>query len=140
MIFDWVPILVAAMSVVGAAATYAYQRKVDRRSALIELRRTAYRNYLNAFMAMSDSPERIEDIRRNYYQSEIDLLVIGSDEVIQQVGMLSQFYASTNHDRFNRDSAEVRRLVAEICKTMRADCFEKTSLSTDEIKALVPIA
>ena len=137
---DWAPFLLALVSVVGAAGTYAYQKRVDRQSALLEMRRTAYRDYLNAFMAMSDSQALMDDIRRKYYQSEVELLVVGSDAVVQAVGNLSNFYAVTNDNRFNRDAAEVRRLVAEICKAMRADCFEKSALSTDEIKALVPIA
>ena len=90
-------------------------------------------------MAMSDSPERVEDIRRAYYQAEVDLLVVGSDSVVKSVGALSRFYAETNADRFNRDTGEVRRLVAEICRNMRADCFEKSNLTNDEVKALVPI-
>jgi hypothetical protein len=139
-IAEWSPIIIAVLSVMGAAATYAYQKRVDRRSALVEIRRAAYRNYLNAFMAMTDSPEPFEDIRRKYYQSEVELLVVGSDLVIQAAGDLSNFYAATNHDRFNRDGSEVRRLVAEICKAMRADCFEKSKLSIEEIRAIVPIA
>jgi hypothetical protein len=137
---EWIPVLVAALSIIGAAITYAYQRRVDRRSALVEIRRSAYRNYLNSFMAMSDSPERIEDVRRAYYQSEVELLVVGSDSVVQSVGALSRFYTETNEDRFDRDAKEVRRLVAEVCRAMRSDCFEKTDLSITEIQALVPIA
>ncbi|PYB77856.1 hypothetical protein [Rhizobium wuzhouense] len=139
-IAEWSPFLVVILSVAGAAGTYAYQKIVDRNSALIEMRRAAYRNYLGAFIAMSDSPERVEDVRRKYYQAEVELLVVGSDQVIQAVGKLSNFYAATNHDRFNRDAAEVRRLVAEICKAMRADCFEESNLSIEEIRAIVPIA
>lgn len=140
MIVDWMPVLVTGVTILGAAFTYAYQRRVDRRSALVEIRRVAYRQYLNAFMAMSDSPETLENIRREFYQSEVELLVVGSDSVIQKVGELSSFYAETNHDRLNRDASEVRRLVAETCRAMRADCFERTSLSITEIQALVPIA
>lgn len=105
----------------------------------MELRRTAYRGYLNAFIAMSDSPERIEDVRRRYYQSEVELLIVGSDNVVQQVGALSRFYAETNHDRFNRDASEVRRLVAAVCRAMRTDCFERSKLTNEEVQALVPI-
>lgn len=137
---EWSPFLIAILSVAGAAGTYAYQKIVDRKSALIEMRRAAYRGYLGAFFEMSDSPERVEDIRRKYYQAEVELLVVGSDAVIQAVGKLSNFYAVTNDDRFNRDGAEVRRLVAEICKAMRADCFEESKLSIEEIRAIVPIA
>ena len=140
MNLEWMPLLIAALTIFGVAGTYAYQKRVDRRSALVEIRRDTYRSYLNAFMAMSDSPERIEEIRRRYYQSEVELLVVGSDNVVQKVGALSRFYAETNNDRFNRDAAEVRRLVAEICRAMRADCFEKSDLTTEEVQALVPIA
>lgn len=136
----WTPLIVAGMTACAALGGYAWNKKIDRKHALIEARRAAYRNYLSAFMAMSDSPERIEDIRRSYYQSEVELLVVGSDAVIQKVGKLSSFYAATNADRLNRDASEVRRLVADICKAMRADCFEASRLSTDEIQALVPIA
>ena len=137
---DWIPIIVAALSILGAAVTYAYQRRVDRQTALVEIRRASYRNYLSAFMAMSDSPERFEDIRRSYYQSEVELLVVGSDSVVQAVGALSRFYTDTNNDRFHRDISEVRRLVAEVCRAMRADCFEKSDLTIGEIQSLVPIA
>lgn len=68
------------------------------------------------------------------------MLIVGSDAVVQRVGALSKFYAETNADRFNRDTSEVRRLVAEICRAMRTDCFEESDLTNDEIQALVPIA
>ena len=137
---ELLPLLVTALSIGGAAGTYAYQKYVDRRTALVEIRRAAYREFLKAFMAMSDSPERFEDIRRRYYQSEVELLIVGSDRVIQNVGALSHFYAETNDDRFNRDVPEVKRLVAEVCRSMRSDCFEKADLTTEEVQALVPIA
>lgn len=140
MLSDYMPMIVSLLGIGGAVASYSYQRVVDRRAALIELRRSAYRNYLNAFMAMSDSPERVDDIRRNLYQSEVELLVVGSDKVVQKVGALSRFYADTNDDRFNRDGGKVRLLVADVCREMRADCFEKTELTIEEIQRLVPIA
>lgn len=136
---DWMPVAIALLTLGGAAATYAYQRSVDRKTALVELRHAAYRSYLHSFMAMSDSPKRIEEIRRAYYQAEVELLVVGSDDVVKSVGALSRFYMDTNADRLNRDVGEVRRLVAEVCRAMRADCFEKTKLTNDEVRALVPI-
>ena len=135
----WMPLLLAIITAFAGLGGYAWNKRIDRRHALIELRRNAYRSYLNAFIAMSDSPQSIDEIRRRYYQSEVELLVVGSDAVVQAVGKLSGFYAATNDDRFNRDASEVRRLVAEICRAMRADCYEKTELSIEEIQALVPI-
>lgn len=136
----WVPLLATMVTAIVGVIAYAWNKRVDRRNALIELRRTAYRNYLNSFMALSFNPDQINDVRRKLYQSEVELLIVGSDAVVQAVGKLSSFYAVTNHDRSNRDGSEVRRLVANVCMTMRADCFEKTDLSLEEIKALVPIA
>lgn len=140
MILELIPIVVAVVTVGGAAVTYLVQKSLDRRNALIEMRRRCYRDYLLAFSAMSDSPERIEEIRRRYYQAEFDLLIVGSDKVVQSVGDLSNFYAATNEDRFNRDAAEVRRRVAIVCQAMRQDCFEKSLLTVEEIQAVVPIA
>ena len=51
---------------------------------------------------------------------------------------LTALAALTGYAWNNR--VEVRRLVAEVCKAMRADCFEKSNLSIEEIRALVPIA
>ncbi|MCJ8507796.1 hypothetical protein MUU53_07700 [Rhizobium lemnae] len=135
----WIPLLVALLTALAGVFAYSWNKRVDRKHALLELRRVAYRNYLNSFMAMSDSPQGVDEIRRRLYQSEVELLVVGSDTVVQAVGKLSNFYAITNNDRFNRDAAEVRRLVANVCMSMRADCFEKTDLSIEEIRALVPI-
>lgn len=140
MITEYMPLFVTLIGIFGAIGVYAYQRAADRLFALVEIRRAAYRNYLNAFMAMTNSPERQDDISRHYNNSEIELLVVGSDGVIQAVGNLSRFYSETNHDRFNRDVLEIRRLVAEVCRAMREDCFEKTDLSINEIQALVPLA
>lgn len=135
----WIPLVVAIVTALAGVCAYGWNKRLDRKHALLELRRLAYRNYLSSFMAMSDSPEMIDEVRRRLYQSEVELLIVGSDAVVQAVGKLSNFYATTNDDRFNRDAAEVRRLIANICMTMRADCFEKTDLSIDEIRALVPI-
>lgn len=89
---------------------------------------------------MTDRAEKDDDVSRNLQKSELELLIVGGDEVIQRVGDLSRYYIETNHDRFNRDAVKMRMLVAAICSAMRADCFEKTDLSIDEIQALVPIA
>ncbi|MCR4282635.1 MAG: hypothetical protein NUV72_06375 [Bauldia sp.] len=140
MSIEFLPLLITALSIAGAVGTYAYQKRVDRRTALIEIRSAAYREYLKGFMAMSDAPERVEEIRRRHYQNEVDLLLVGSDTVIQSVGALSRSYAETNDDRFNRDVLETRRLVANVCRAMRTDCFEKTDLAMEEVQALVPIA
>jgi len=139
MTIDWVPIAVAVLTIGGAAVTYAYQRTVDRRNALVELRRAAYRDYLAAFLDMSNSSEWVAEITNRHNKAEIDLLVVGSDRVVQQVGDLHRYYSETNHDRFNRDAENVRRLVAQVAKAMRSDCFEESNLSIDQISDLVPI-
>jgi hypothetical protein len=137
---EYIPLIVTALGVLGAAITYTYQRRVDRKTALIELRRKAYRDYLRAFLSMTDSNERDEKIRHDLLEAEFELLVIASDRVIKEIGALSQYYSETNDDRFNRNAPKVRALVAEVCRAMRQDCFERTDLTIDEIQAVVPIA
>ncbi|WFU09198.1 hypothetical protein QA646_18325 [Rhizobium sp. CB3090] len=136
---EYIPLIVTVLGLVGAAITYTYQRNVDRKTTLMELRRKAYRDYLRAFLLMTGTPERDEEIQNSLLAAEFELLVVGSDQVVKCVGALSQYYAETNHDRFNRSGSKVRSLVAEVCRAMRQDCFEGTDLSIDEIQAIVPI-
>jgi hypothetical protein len=137
---EFIPLLVTVLTILGAAMTYAYQRVVDRKTALVEIRRIAYREYLGSFMAMSDNTDSVKEISKHFNTIETDLLIIGSDEVIRKAGALSSYYAETNRDRFNGDVPKTRRLVADVCKAMRTDCFEKSVLTTEEIQLLVPIA
>jgi hypothetical protein len=137
---EFIPLFVTVLTIIGAAVTYAYQRIVDRKTALMELRRTAYREYLTSFMAMSNNVDSDKAVSNRFIVVETDFLVVGSDEVIKKAGALSTYYYETNNDRFNRDVPTTRRLVADVCKAMRADCFEKSLLTTAEIQLLVPIA
>ena len=140
IVLNYLPLMVAVVSIFGAALIYGYQKSVDRKTSLMEMRRHVYREFLKAFSGMTNAPENIEQITREFYQSEFDLIAVGSDDVIRRVGELTNFYSETNHDRHNRDAQEVKKRVAAVCQAMRADCFEKSSLTDEEITALIPIA
>jgi hypothetical protein len=81
---EWIPLIVATVSIVGAAITYAYQKRVDRKSALVELRRSAYREYIKSFMAMTNNTNGDKAISNQFNLVELHMLVVGSDEVIRR--------------------------------------------------------
>ncbi len=131
------PVIAAAIIVVGGAWAYRWQKTVDRQTALIELRRKAYRRFLTAFISMSRSTNTTEEITRELVECEYDLLLVASDEVAKCVGLLSTFYHNTNSGRFNRNVKKSRLLIANVCKAMREDCFEESTLTLDEFQKLV---
>ncbi len=140
---DWVsiigPMFAAAIVVGGGAMAYRWQKTIDRRTALIELRRKAYQRYLAAFVSVTNTPDAIAEISLELFQCEFHLLIVASDEVVKHVGTLRKFYLDTNDDRMNRNTEITRQLIANVCQAMREDCFEESNLAMDEYQKLVPI-
>jgi hypothetical protein len=139
LIETYLPILIAAVSIGGAAVTYAYQKRVDRQTTLLEMRRSTYRIYLQAFYAMTDNRNGVKEIIDEHLRLKSDLMLVGSDRVIQSVGALSRYYSDTNSNGPDRDLTTVKNLVANLIIAMRADCFESSGLKFEEIQTLVPI-
>ncbi len=131
---------VAYIPVFGAALVYGYQKSIDRKTALIELRRKSYRDFVEAFVDMTLTPEHNDAIKSAYMKKEFDLLIVGSDETIRAVSALNNSYSKTNDDRYNRDVDMTKQLVANVCSAMRNDCFEKTSLKQDDIASMTPFS
>ncbi len=63
---DYLPLLVTALSIIGAALVYGYQKSIDRKTALIELRRKAYKKFIRTFVDMTSTPEHDPVIKRAY--------------------------------------------------------------------------
>jgi hypothetical protein len=137
---ELIPLIVTVLTIFGAALTYAYQRIVDRKTALVELRRNAYREFVSSFLAGFIDTDSAKEKSMLFHSLQTDLLIVGSDEVIRKVGALCKYFQETNHDRFSRDAAMGRRFLADVCLAMRADCFEKSALSIEEIEPLVPLS
>jgi hypothetical protein len=79
---NWVsilgPVLAATIIVVGGAVAYRWQKTIDCQTALIELRRKAYRRYLTAFISMANTPDAVAEITIELFQCEFDLLVVAN--------------------------------------------------------------
>jgi hypothetical protein len=138
----WATIIAALILVIGGAVVYRWQKNIDQQIALIELRREAYRRYLTAFSNMTNNTHErnhvsSKKIAQELHLCEFDLLVVGSDEVLKSMNSLKEFYISTNDDRFNRDATKTDELVGKVCQAMRKDCFEKSSLTSEEFQRLV---
>ncbi len=135
----YIPLLVAVISIVGGGLVYLYQKRVDRRVALAELKRGAYREFLAAFLDMTNTPEKDRDVTNRYLKAEFDLLVIASDSVLKHVSALDRYYGDTNTKRHERDSKKIRELISNAALAMREDCFEKSNLGANELQTLIPL-
>lgn len=131
------PLIIAGLTIASGFFAYGFNKRIDRKHSLIELRRGAYRDYLRAFYAMIDNRAGNNDVIEDHLRLKSELLLIGSDSVVQSVGALSKYTSSTNG--MPRDLVTLKDLVANLIIAMRADCFAKSKLELEEIRSLVPI-
>jgi hypothetical protein len=130
---SWSPALAIIFTAIAGVATYWYQRYVDRKNSLIDLRRQVYRSYLDALIKYGDAPSQKTLTAHNIHR--LDLVVIASDVVMQKVGSFSNYM----RDNQIREPAVYRQLLADIIFSMRKDCFEKSKLETKQIMSVLPV-
>lgn len=131
----YVPIIVALLAALAGMVTYTFQKRADRKAQLIEIRRAAYRAYLADLMNVLNLGPN-EEARNNLLKSEIDLFVVASDETIEKVSRFTGYMRETVSG--SRDVALAKKYMADLTLSMRADCFERSSLSTDKILPMLP--
>ncbi|TAK46726.1 MAG: hypothetical protein EPO23_13775 [Xanthobacteraceae bacterium] len=136
-ILSYATIIVALITISGGILSYTYQRRVDRRNQLIEIRRTAYRTYLAAFMDQILKPTT--ETQQHLLKCEFDLFVVASDRTIKSVSSFSRYGIDTSFEKNARDTTLYKKLLAECLLAMRQDCFEKSKLLGDEVLALMPM-
>ena len=132
-------IILSLIAILGTIGTYSFQKYQDRRNALIEMRRTAYREYLDELMQFLFTPEKGEETDKRYALTECRLLIVASDEVIKCVSTFRRVMSEADPKNREAKLLSVKSKVADICIAMRADCFEKTNLTSEQVQALVPI-
>jgi len=133
---DLLPILVAVLTIAGAAATYAYQKRVDRQNQLIDLRRASYQELLTSLQRYLD--KRTDENRQEFSAARTRAFIVASDEVAVAVGKFVA--ASVNQIGVSRPDGEaVLRLYAEMVIAMRRDCFEQTRLMPSEVVEIAPV-
>lgn len=131
----YVPIIVALLAMLGGMATYTYQKWADRKIQLIEIRRAAYRAYLADLMnILNYGPS--EEARNNLLKREIDLFVVASDRTVESISKFTAYMRTTAPGQ--REIAVAKKYLADVTLSMRADCFERSSLSTDQILPMLP--
>lgn len=132
----YLPIIVVATTAFLGVATYAYQKRVDRGNALIDLRRAAYQEVLVALQKHLHEPSQqsLTDLSAARAQA----FIVASDEVAKAMGKF--FAASINEQQRQSPSGnEVLSAYADMIIAMRRDCFERTALTTREVVAISPV-
>jgi hypothetical protein len=124
-------------------SAYSYQKYVDRKSALIELRRSTYLKYLALIArhatdkSADTNTDKSADTNRELNQIYMELSVIASDEVVRAIGLFHDLSLGRKVKNPSPEPIE-ERLAASIL-LMRKDCFENTSLTRAEITSVTPL-
>jgi hypothetical protein len=129
-------IAIPAAAIVGSI-TYRWQKNVDRKSALIELRLKAYTNYLDALfnLIVKINPEN----NMSYNLKLMELSAVASDEVVRKVGNIRQIFKESGSGPGSIDKEQSKKLIGEAVLSMRKDCFETSDLTIPEIIDVTPI-
>ncbi len=128
----WWPAIAILLTAISAAIVYWAQKAADRKSALIELRRTAYRDYLVHLTKLADSTTS----QTAYNSLVAELNVIGTDDVLFAIGEFNQYMNGI--DSAKRQPEIYKKLIAKIVLRMRKDCFSESTLDIHTAAMLLP--
>jgi hypothetical protein len=133
-----IPVLVALATALLGGVLYVFQKGIDRRNALIELRRKTYQDFTDSFFetTLLGTAESLA----HFNKCAARLVIVGSDDVAAKVGIWKKYMAQTSPGSAQaRDMKVSKRLMAEFVISMRRDCFEKSKLQIDQIYEMLPI-
>ncbi len=146
---DYLPIvanLIIAGGAIWAARTaailgvkgYREQKKHDRQEELIRRRQHEYERYLTAFGKAGRwkgvDGEKHTEAEAEYHEAHSNLVLVGSDEVIQAVNRFHRYYVESARV----DPKEAKMHYAQMIIAMRKDGFEETTLSAKEVAMNLP--
>lgn len=127
-------LLVASLGVRG----YRAQKKQDREEELIRRRQREYERYLTSFLRAgrwkTRDLEKHAEAEDEYHEAHGNILLIGSDEVIQAANEFHSYYVSTT----SVSPKETKLRYSEMVIAMRQDGFEETKLSVREVAMNIP--
>jgi hypothetical protein len=132
---SWSSALAIIFTAIVGAGAYWYQKWLDRKASLVELRRAKYVEYLNALIGISG--KTTSDALMNYNRARAALIVCASDSVVVCVGKFNNFMTSTPSS--NRNPDQYKDLLTELVMQMRRDCFEKSKLDYSEFNKMLPV-
>jgi hypothetical protein len=129
-------LLTAAVTAISASTVYWAQKAADRKSALIELRRSIYREFISLVPQLGD---KAKETQAKYFKLVAEMNVVATDDVLFAVGEFTK-YLQTNNARSDGqlDDEKVKTLVAKIVLRMRKDCFSASKLDIEITKKLLP--
>jgi hypothetical protein len=133
-----IPVLVALATALLGGVLYVFQKGIDRRNALIELRRKTYQDFTDSLF--ETVLRGTEESLSQFNKCSARLIIVGSDDVAAKVGNWKKYMARTSPGGpETRDMKESKRLMAEFVIAMRRDCFEKSNLRVDQVYEMLPI-
>lgn len=112
---------------------FSWQKSNELEKSLIELRRDAYRSFLEHLPNLGAGTRESRD---KYNSLVSDLTVVGSDDVLYAVGEFTQYFRGTLPS--DRKPDVYKKLIAKIVMRMRRDCFSQTKLDLDTTSNLIP--
>jgi hypothetical protein len=129
----WMPLIVAGITALAGLIAYARNKSIDRKHALIELRRVIYRDFILAIADVSHSKNGSSEVY-SYQKKLAELHLIASDEVILACAEFTALY------RMKVDpGAEMRaEKYSKLEMAMRRDCFEKTKITAGKLQEMLP--
>jgi hypothetical protein len=130
-------LLTSAVTAISAATVYWAQKAADRKSALIELRRSIYREFISLIPQLADNTK---DTQAKYLKLVAEMNVVATDDVLFAIGEFTK-YMITNNARSGGqvDGETAKTLVAKIVLRMRKDCFSASKLDIEITKQLLPL-
>lgn len=131
----WLPLLVTVVAGISGLVGYAWQRSIDRRNALIELRRKEYAALLDQLVRTFISPDTVPE----FNAMRMRLAAIASDQVLRKLSELAMHTSKTRGLSRPDSVKEFKNHLAELIIAMRIDCFEMTTLDPNELSAILPI-
>lgn len=129
------PVITVILTALAGTWVYGYQKRADRLANLTELRRQKYIEYLSALhkLAFHLNPETV----KNFQELGLPLTAIASDSVILKIGEFTNYMHDTTI--IPKDSKIFKPMIANIIIEMRRDCFENSSLTSENLVNLLPL-
>ena len=143
---QWIALLAPALAgllvVSGGVWAYQWQKDIDRKTSLMELRRVAYQDLISELQRAMLNEKLPEEKHIDFLSLQTKALLFASKDVIlalRKVFEAGKAYGlAKKQNQVPDEEAEVKAF-AELVKAMREDCFEgKSEFTLNEYQKLVP--
>ena len=138
----WMPLIVTCVATLGASVTYIIQKHIDRKSTLNKIKQETYRALLSELFEQMSNNTGEPPHRLNALKGEAFL--VASDEVSIAIGAFFPSIYKVSSEEKLQDSANDKSVedmlenFAKMALAMRKDCFQKSNLSLQQVKKIMP--